>query len=205
MKKVIVLGVAALFFGIGTTSDAAVTHMIINKSDHAIQTGTYYRGRVDMFKSCRPDTGTIQPGQSFISKAGGCLLEWVQIKDLVDNKTIRINVVNTSKNVLKEVGVVAGVTLIPLLFMASVGAGGALGIWASGPSSAFLPGVALGAAVGAMITIPALSAVGEAAKKKYYELVVYAFTSTVWEYDGVYLKPTSGVHIYEVSDFSQSN
>lgn len=175
MKKVTLLITASLMVALGAMSQAAVTHTIINKSDHPIYGWAYYRGRVDVLKSCRPDEGVILPGESLTSRAGGCLLEFVQIQD--GNKIIKQKVANGSANIAKDTGIGIGYGLIMLAAAAS----------------------------DAPIYYYPLASGGVPSDSTISELVVYAFTSTVWEYDGTSLKPITGVKGYGRHDFSRSN
>lgn len=208
MKKIRLWILASIFLGLGTTSYTVVTHIINNTSNRAIETEVYYRGRVDWLKSCRPDVGTIQPGQSLISKAGGCLLRWVQIKD--GDKIIKMSVANASANIAKEVGLgVLGSVLVGTAILGTTAMGlGVLAMEATGEASAIALTLA-GTAVGlpSLASLQSLSSEPNNASmiSKIYELVVYAGTSTTWEYDGTFLKPTNGVRVYEVSDFTKSN
>lgn len=177
MKKVTILIMASLMLGLGAMSQA-VTHTIINKSDHPIYGWTYYRGRVDWLKSCRPDEGFIQPGESLISNAGGCLLEFVQIQD--GNKVIKQKVANASATIAKYVGVGVGFVLVALAVIADSGSGHPIYIFPSSSGS------------GSLVS-------------DSNELVVYAGISTVWEYDGVSLVPKIGVKAWGRHDFARSN
>lgn len=179
MKKVTLLIMASLMVGLGALSQAAVTHTIINKSDHPIYGVTYYRGRVDnwLVKSCRPDEGVILPGESLTSRAGGCLLEFVQIQD--GNKIIKLKVANASATIAKYVGVGAAFALVALAIIADSGSGHPIYIF---PSSS-----------------------GPSMVSESNELVVYAGISTVWEYDGVSLVPKIGVKAWGRHDFARSN
>ena len=207
MKKIGLLILASLFLGFATTNYTAVTHTINNTSDHAIEAETYYRGRVDWLKSCRPDIKIIQPGQALISKAGGCLLEWVQVRDNTIGKTIKLTVANASANIAKEVGlgVLVGTTILSIGTF--VGAGLALSAGAMGDAFAVATVGSGAVALPSIFTLHHLTS-GPKDKpiiSKVYELVVYAGTSTTWEYDGTSLKPTSGVRVYEIGDFTKSN
>lgn len=175
MKRRSSLVVALVLLGFGAMSKAAVTHRIINKSGRQIYGWISYRGEVKWLKSCRPDEGLIQPDQSLISKAGGCLLEFVQIQD--GNKVIKLKVANASGNIAKDTGIVLG-----------------YGILLAAAALSDHPIYYYPLATGGM---PSSSTIAE--------LVVYAATSTVWEYDGTSLKPVSGVRGYGRHDFTRSN
>ena len=172
MKKISLLLVASLFLGLGAMSQA-VTHTIINKSDHPIYGLTYYRGRVDWLKSCRPDEGVILPGESLTSRAGGCLLEFVQIQD--GNKVIKRKVANASGNIAAEVGaaLAVGIIVAPFVVVAA-GITGDATVISGSDFSGMAP-----------------------TKASISELVVYAGIDTVWQYDGISLSPIKGVKVYE--------
>ena len=176
MKKVTKLIMASLMLGLGAMSQS-VTHTIINNSDHPIYGWTYYRGRVDWMKSCRPDERAILPGESLTSNAGVCLLEFVQIQD--GNKIIKLKVANASATIAKYVGVGVGFALVALVVVASAADGHPIYIFPSGSSGSLV--------------------------SESNELVVYAGISTVWEYDGVSLVPKIGVRAWGRHDFSRSN
>lgn len=183
MKKIRLLVMAGVLLGLGTLSRAAVTHTIINKSDRPIYGWIAYRGEVKKLNSCRTDERMIQPGKSLTSKAGGCLLRFVQIEDgkpegdkIVD-KIIKLKVANASANIAKDTGIV-------------IGYGALLLAAATSDHPIYYFPLASGG-------VPSTSTISE--------LVVYAATSTVWEYDGTSLKPVEGVKGYGRHDFSRSN
>jgi hypothetical protein len=79
MKSVHILIITSLMTGLN--SMGAITHTLVNKSDHPIYGWFVYRGESTLLSSCRRDEGVIQPGQSLTSKAGWCVLDFVQIQD----------------------------------------------------------------------------------------------------------------------------
>jgi hypothetical protein len=182
MKQLLLASLA----GSVITGHAAVTHTIINKSDHDIHGWIAYRGKSNfVFKSCRPDSAPIKPGKSLVSQAGGCLLKFVQIQDYKNTKIedpfkiIKLSIANASANIAKTVGIGIAIGLILL---------------AAATDRNSTPLYYFPLANGG---IPNPSTV--------QELVVYAATSTVWEYDGVSLKPISGVRGYGIHDFTKSH
>lgn len=183
----IVVGLCTLY------SFAGVTHTIINKSNRPIAGVVSYRGKVNTryFKSCRPDEMLIQPGQSLVSKAGGCLLDFVQIQDNDNgrNKIIKLKVANASATIAKNVGLGVGFALIALAVIAAVATdnGHSTPIYVYDPYPYSSP-----RSSGSMF--------GD-----LDELIVYALVSTVWEYDGVSLVPKIGVKAYGKHNFTQSN
>lgn len=183
MNKVGLFALVSLFVGLGTLDSVAVTHTIINKSDRPIAGVVYYKGKVDwgVIKSCRPDQGLIQPGQSLVSNAYGCLLDFVQIQD--GDKIIKLKVANASATIAKNVGLVVGFILVAaaVVMITTGGDSHPVYIYDPYPSSS------------------------SRMFSDLNELIVYAGVSTVWEYDGVSLVPKIGVKAYGRHDFTKSN
>lgn len=197
MNKILVARLIGVFLGCyALEAGALVTHTIINKSKDRIHAIVDYRGTVNTryFKSCRPDEKTLAPGESLVSTAYGCLLNFVQIQNQETGKIIKLKVANASATIAKNVGLVAGFALIAVAVIAALAAddGHSTPIYVYDPYPYHYPRRASKRSDSSMFA-------------DVDELIVYAFVSTVWEYDGVSLVPKIGVKAYGEHNFTVSN
>lgn len=180
----------------------AVTHEIKNDSDHNITATIYYRGHIEKLGTCRPDEQEIEPGKSLISKAGICLLSYVQVKD--GDKTFKLNVSFLTRKDTILAGAAAGAAS-SLLRIATIIAG----LESSSPRfmqyihNLDTPELARslatlgtgGAAMGAISGSFAGTLIS--ALLQQYDFIVYPTKSTKWIYTGQNLLPVEGVKIIE--------
>lgn len=178
----IITGIILLSILCLTSAVNAATHTIKNNSDRVIKAVVSYRGHVEYLNLCNSDSVTIEPKQSFVSKASGCPLRSVKIED--GDKVITADVRNYSKNVLLGQAQVLGIVI------GALGGFGAVGVLLTDPNPVGFYG-SLATSIGGVLGAKA------ARDARTKELVVLPFTSSTWEYDGEFLKPTSGVAVFE--------